>query len=50
VISPKKEVYKCELERVKIVFGLDVVMYKVEGLMDKAIIGRFMGNIARGIF
>jgi hypothetical protein len=25
-------------------------MSKVEGLMDKALIGRFMGNISRGIF
>ena len=39
---------KLNLEKLKMVVGLDVGLFKVKDLMDKMLVGRFMGKFMKG--
>lgn len=46
--SRNQKCIRVKLERVKMVVGLDVVISEVEGLMEKALVGRLMGKFVKG--
>ena len=44
VDSKKRKCIRINIDRVKMVVGLDVGLSKVEGLMDMTLVGIFMGT------
>jgi hypothetical protein len=43
-----KKCIRCRKDKVKLVLGLDVGMDRVEGLMNHALVGRFIGKLVKG--